>query len=61
MTRSPDLTSLVGGIVLFALGLLLALDSESVIDLSLAYLWPALLAAVGAILLASGIRRRRRP
>ena len=59
--RSPDLTSLVGGIVLFALGLLLVLESEDVLDLSLAYLWPALLAAAGAILLASGIRRRRRP
>ena len=61
MTRSPDLTSLVGGIVVFALGLLLVLESESVIDLGLAYLWPVLLAAAGAILLASGIRRRRRP
>ena len=55
-TRNPDLTSLIGGIVLVALGVLLTLASEDVIDLSLNYLWPALLAAAGAILLAS--RRR---
>jgi drug/metabolite transporter (DMT)-like permease len=58
-TRNPDLTSLIGGIVLVALGVLLTLASEDVIDLSLNYLWPALLAAAGAILLASGLRRRR--
>jgi Domain of unknown function (DUF5668) len=58
-TRNPDLTSLIGGIVLVALGGLLTLASEDVIDLSLNYLWPALLAAAGAILLASGLRRRR--
>ena len=60
MTRRPDLTSLVGGLVLVALGMLLILDSEDVLDLSLPYLWPALLASGGAVLLASGIRRRRR-
>lgn len=58
-TRNPDLTSLIGGIVLVALGVLLALASEDVVDLSLNYLWPALLAAAGAILVASGLRRRR--
>jgi cell wall-active antibiotic response 4TMS protein YvqF len=60
MTRRPDLTSLVAGVVLVALGALLVLQSEDVVDLSLGYLWPALLAATGAVLLASGIRRRRR-
>lgn len=58
-TRTPDLTSLIGGIVLVALGTLLVLASEDVIDLSLNYLWPALLAGAGATLLASGLRRRR--
>lgn len=55
-----DLTSLVGGLVLAAVGTLLMLETEDVIDLSLGYLWPALLAAAGATLLASGIRKGRR-
>jgi Domain of unknown function (DUF5668) len=59
LARRPDLTSLVAGIALMALGALLVLESEDVLDLSLGYLWPALLAAVGAVLLASGLRRRR--
>ena len=59
LARRPDLTSLVAGIALMALGALLVLESEDVLDLSLGYLWPALLAAVGAVLLASGVRRRR--
>lgn len=58
-TRTPDLTSLIGGLVLVALGTLLVLASEDVVDLSLSYLWPALLAAAGATLLASGLARRR--
>jgi hypothetical protein len=60
MTPRPDLTSLVGGIALVLLGALLVLQSEDVLELGLGYLWPALLAAAGATLLASGIRRRRR-
>jgi len=59
LARRPDLTSLVAGIALIALGVLLVLESEDVLDLSLSYLWPALLAAAGAVLLASGLRRRR--
>ncbi len=59
LARRPDLTSLVAGIALIALGVLLVLESEDVLDLSLSYLWPALLATAGAVLLASGLRRRR--
>lgn len=59
LARWPDLTSLVAGIALMALGVLLVLESEGVLELSLGYLWPALLAAAGAALLASGVRRRR--
>jgi LiaI-LiaF-like transmembrane region len=54
------LTSLVGGLCLVALGTLLVLETEDVIDLTLGYLWPALLAAAGATLLASGLRKGRR-
>lgn len=56
--RRPDLTSLVAGIGLMALGVLLVLDSENVLDVTVGYLWPALLAVGGAVLLASGRRRR---
>ena len=61
LSRRPDITSLVAGIALMALGVLLVLKSEDVLELSLGYLWPALLAAAGAVLLASGLRRRRAP
>ncbi len=59
LVRRPDLTSLVAGLALMMLGVLLVLRSEDVLELSLGYFWPALLAAVGAVLLASGLRRRR--
>jgi len=57
---SVDLTSLIGGLCLAAVGTLLVLETEDVINLSLGYVWPALLAAAGATLLASGIRKGRR-
>ena len=60
MTRQFHLTSLVAGAALTALGVLLVLATENQIDLTPGYLWPAVLAAAGAILLASGVRRRRR-
>ena len=56
--RSFDWTSLAAGLVLIALGALLLLDRTDAIDLRFGYLWPALLAAVGAIMLASGLSRR---
>ena len=54
-----DLTSLIGGLCLAAVGTLLVLETEDVINLSLGYVWPALLAAAGATLVASGIRKAR--
>jgi hypothetical protein len=55
-----DWTSLTGGLVLIGLGSLLLFDRSGAIDLRFGYLWPALLAAVGAILLASGLSRSDR-
>ena len=52
-----DWTSLAAGLVLIGLGALLLLDRVEALDLRFGYLWPALLAAVGAILLASGLSR----
>ena len=50
--------SVVAGIALIALGGLLLADAVGAISLSFALLGPAACAAVGAILLASGISRR---
>jgi hypothetical protein len=44
--------------VLVGLGSVLLLDRLEAVDLRFGYLWPALLAALGAILLASGLSRR---
>jgi hypothetical protein len=55
-----DITSLVAGLVIIALGTLLLLDRADVIDLRFGYLWPAVTATIGAILLASGVTRGRR-
>jgi hypothetical protein len=55
-----DVASLVAGLVITALGTLLLLDRVETIDLRFGWLWPALAAAVGAILLASGLTRGRR-
>ena len=58
--RQVDWTSLSAGLVLMALGSLLLLDRAEAVDLRFGYLWPALLAAIGAILLASGLSQRDR-
>lgn len=57
--RRVDGPSLVAGLVLIGLGGLFLLDRLEVLDLRFGYLWPALLAGLGAILLASGLRRER--
>lgn len=57
--RELDVTSLVAGIVITALGTLILLDQVDVVDLRFGYLWPALTATIGAILLASGLTRPR--
>lgn len=62
MSRSPNVTSLVAGLALIALGALVVMDADGSLDLGFAYMAPALVAALGAILLASGLAARgRRP
>ncbi|MDQ3822512.1 MAG: DUF5668 domain-containing protein [Actinomycetota bacterium] len=58
--RTIDWTSLAAGLALIGLGGLFLLDRLEALDLRFGYLWPALLAAVGVILLASGVSRRDR-
>jgi hypothetical protein len=57
--RRPDLTSLVAGACVAALGVVLLLDAVGTFDLSFGVLGPVACAAVGAILLASGMSRPR--
>jgi hypothetical protein len=57
--RRPDITSLVAGICVAGLGVLLLLDASDTLDLRFAVLGPAVCAALGAILLASGMTRPR--
>jgi hypothetical protein len=60
MKRSPNVAALAAGLVLIALGALLVMDADGSIDLGFAYTAPALVAALGAILLASGLAARGR-
>lgn len=60
MRPQPNVTVLLTGIAMFALGVLLVLDANGTIDLRFAYTAPVLVAAFGAILLASGLASRRR-
>jgi hypothetical protein len=55
----PDITSLVSGVCVAGLGVLLLLDAVGAFDLRFAVLAPAACAAIGAILLASGMTRPR--
>lgn len=59
MFAKPDITSVVAGVCIVALGLLLLLDGTGTADLRFGVLAPACCAAVGAILLASGMGRPR--
>ena len=59
MLRRPDPTSLVAGIAVLALGVLLLLDASGTLDLRFGVLAPVACAAMGAILLASGLTRPR--
>jgi hypothetical protein len=54
-----DPASFVAGLAVCALGVLLLLDQVDAIDLRFNYLWPALLATIGAVLLAVGLAGRR--
>ena len=58
MARRPDLPSLVAGAVIVLLGVVVLLDRADVLDLRFAALGPLACAALGAILLASGLARR---
>ena len=60
MSRSPNVTSLVAGLALTALGALVVMNADGSLDLGFAYMAPALLAALGVILLASGLVARGR-
>jgi len=61
MKRGPiDMTSLAGGIVLMIVGVLLLLDRTGEIDVHFDGLWPLLVGATGAVLLAAGLDDRRR-
>jgi hypothetical protein len=57
--RRPDLTSLVAGVCVIGLGVLLLLDAAGTLELRFAVLAPAACAALGAILLVSGLTRPR--
>ncbi len=55
--KSPDRVSLTAGLVLVVLGVVLLLDSLGPLELSFGAMAPIAFAAVGAILLASGLSR----
>ena len=57
MTPRPgfDPASLVSGLIVIALGGLLLLDQTDVLELEFAYMLPAVLGAIGGILLACGL------
>ena len=55
----PDLTSLVAGASILVMGVVLLLDADGALDLRLSGFVPLACAAVGAILLASGMTRPR--
>jgi hypothetical protein len=57
--RKPDLTSVVAGACVIALGVLLLIDATGTVDLRFGVLAPAACAALGAIVLASGLTRPR--
>jgi hypothetical protein len=50
-----DPASLVSGLIVIALGGLLLLDQTDVLELEVAYMLPAVLGAIGGILLACGL------
>ena len=59
MPRRADITSIVSGACIAALGVLLLLDAQGTIDMDFGVLGPVMCAALGAILLASGMTRPR--
>ena len=55
--RSPDVPSLVAGLVIIGLGGLLLADAAGALELRFEWLGPAVLGAAGAVLLALGLSR----
>jgi hypothetical protein len=55
--RRPDPLSLTAGVVLIALGAVLFLDRTGAVDLGFDVVAPVVCAALGAILLVSGLTR----
>jgi hypothetical protein len=53
--RRADRTLLVAGLAAIALGVLLLLDRTRTIDVQFDYMLPAVLAALGAVLLVAGL------
>lgn len=53
--RRADRTLIVAGLVTVALGTLLLLDRTGTIDVRFNYMLPAVLAAIGVVLLAAGL------
>ena len=60
MRRRPDRVSIVAGLAVGALGVVLLLDQVGLYELGFGYALPAILACVGAILLAAGLDGPRR-
>ena len=60
MSRPADRLSIVAGLAICGLGVVLLLDRTGVIELRFGYGLPAILACVGAILLAAGLEGPRR-
>jgi hypothetical protein len=58
--RDPEPVSLTSGLVLVVLGTTLLLDRVHVLNLDFGSLAPIVLAAVGAVLLVSGLTRGER-
>ena len=59
MRRSPDLPSVVAGLVLVAFGAVLLADATGAIALTFEAVAPMVCGALGAILLAVGLGRER--
>jgi hypothetical protein len=57
--KRPRLSTLAGGLVVLALGVWILLDDAGTVSISFAALGPALIAGLGAILIASGLDDRR--
>ncbi len=60
MSGSRSIAALASGIAMVAIGLAVVLDRGGSINLEFAFAGPALLAALGSVLLASGLATRRR-